>query len=102
MNRVDEYVRVKNRLEEEIAKMRRKIENVRKYALDCNLPENLRPATPRDIVVDAIIWVPDIDEEFAYWHLIEEVYSPSDPYKGYCAGGCRYGLDGAFVEDKDD
>lgn len=66
------------------------------------LPENLRPAGPGDITEGAILWYPDwmVSELSRGWAIVEEVYRPGDPWKAYCAhDGCRYGLDGAFVED---
>ena len=69
------------------------------------IPKNLRPATPEDIVLDNTIWYPStFDDPFEEdcWKLVEEVYNPADDYKAYLAqDGCRYGLDGAFVEVKD-
>jgi len=64
---------------------------------------DLRPATAADIVEGAIIWYPrweeDEDDDVRSWRRVEEVYYPSDQWKAYCADcGCRYGLDGAFVE----
>jgi hypothetical protein len=62
------------------------------------LPARLRPAKASDIVEGAVLWYPALDE--CKWAAVEEVYRPSDPWKAYCAhDGCRYGLDGAFVED---
>lgn len=64
-------------------------------------PKNLRPATARDIVEDAIIWYPKraSDGDGCCWHLVYEVLRPSDEWKAYSdQHGCRYGLSGAFVE----
>lgn len=77
------------------------------FATRAALPENLRPAIASDIVEGAILWYPNFhDEEMGndpettpLWLMVDDVYSPSDPWKAYCANdGCRYGLDGAFVE----
>jgi hypothetical protein len=65
------------------------------------LPKHLRPAEARDIVEGAILWYPEWmgSEESRGWAMVGEVMYPSDPWKAYCAhDGCRYGLDGAFVE----
>ena len=61
-------------------------------------PKNLRPATAKDMMPGAIIWYPKEDGE-SYWKRIEDVMRPNDEWKAYTAhDGCRYGLDGAFVE----
>lgn len=63
----------------------------------------LRHAEPRDIVQGNILWYPehrrDCDNAPGCWHYIEEVDYPNSAYKAYSAeDGCRYGLDGAYVE----
>ena len=61
-------------------------------------PENVRPAEPKDIIEGAIIWHSDGDDG-NFWNIVDEVLRPNDPWKAYCAeDGCRYGLDGAFIE----
>ena len=76
-------------------------------AIAAPLPKNLRPAEPSDIVEGAILWYPSFHdaesgnnpETTPLWLVVEDVYYPSDRWKAYCANdGCRYGLDGAFVE----
>ena len=70
-------------------------------AEDAAPPANLRPATPGDIVEGAILWYPEFTEG-RKWNRVDEIYSPSDPWKAYCAhDGCRYGLEGAHVEVDD-
>lgn len=74
------------------------INKARDDARKSDLPNNLRPATPRDIIVGAIIWYPRFSE--SKWLIVDEVLHPNDNWKAFCADdGCRYGLDGAFVED---
>ncbi len=68
-------------------------------AAACPAPFDLRPATPDDIKLNNVIW--SFNEDGAYWHIVEEIHNPSDSFKGYSFEGCRYGLDGAFVEDKE-
>jgi hypothetical protein len=67
-------------------------------------PKNLRPAKASDIVEGAIIWYPkweDSDHPIDLWKEVYEVKWPDDAFKAYTAhDGCRYGLDGAFVEDE--
>lgn len=75
-------------------------------AAEAPLPNKLRPAEPKDIIEGAILWYPEHrqasdgeDEALPYWKLVGEVLRPNDEWKTYCAeDGCRYGLDGAFVE----
>lgn len=75
-----------------------------KLAQTAPLPEAMRPAEPKDIVENAIIWYPEHredDDEYpcAGWHQVSEVHRPSDDFKAYTDHtGCRYGLEGAFVE----
>lgn len=74
-------------------------------AQECALPKNLRSATSKDMVEGGIIWYPefrreDLDDPCGGWKIIAEVLHPQDQWKAYCADdGCRYGLDGAFVEE---
>tara|TARA_R110001606_G_scaffold385158_1_gene548537 strand:- start:33447 stop:33752 length:306 start_codon:yes stop_codon:yes gene_type:complete len=66
------------------------------------LPERLIKAQAKDIVEGSIIWYPEWykeDKGCCMWKAIEEVLHPNSDWKAYCAqDGCRYGLDGAFVE----
>ncbi len=60
-------------------------------------PKKVREAIPEDIKVGNIIWTEG--DSKMYWQAIEFVYNAEDRWKGYVANcGCRYGLDGAFVE----
>jgi hypothetical protein len=61
-------------------------------------PWKTRPATPDDIRVGQIIWYAKSDIGPCF-HRVREVYHPDDAFKAYCShDGCRYGLDGAYVE----
>jgi hypothetical protein len=104
---IDEWLR----LEEDAGVSRDKADEALSRAkLNSELPEKLRPANSRDIVVGAIIWYPDgeyeeEDEEgnlYSYirWEFVEEVLWPDDDFKAYVSDGCRYGLKDAFVEVK--
>lgn len=79
--------------------------NTIKFALDlaqkCSLPSKLRPAISSDIFVGNILWYPPIEyREEHYWKIVGDILSVNDNFKAYCAeDGCRYGLEGAFVED---
>lgn len=87
-----------------VAKYTRAYHNMKraeKKAEQAPMPKKLRPATAADIIQGAIIWYPpdDIEDNY-YWKSVGEVRFPNDPFKAYTAhDGCRYGLDGAFVED---
>lgn len=60
--------------------------------------QKLRPAQACDIVIDAIIYYFDGDNG-PFWRIVEEPLHYGDAFKAYEADdGCRYGLDGAFVE----
>ena len=63
------------------------------------MPKRIRPATAEDIVNGAIIWYPKDEDSDTHWKYVGLVMYPNDQWKAYCAhDGCRYGLDGAFVE----
>jgi len=62
-------------------------------------PKKLRPATAKDIKKGKLIYYPEAEHCTPFWQIVDEVMRPSSDYKAYCAeDGCRYGLDGAFVE----
>jgi hypothetical protein len=65
----------------------------------CELPKKRRPATPADVVVDAVLWY-ERGDDGPFCTLVFEVYGAADNFKGYCdeLSGSRYGLDGAYVE----
>ena len=65
---------------------------------DVKPPQNLRPALSSDIVVDAVLWYPDRDEN--HLAIVDEVYDAKDDFKAYndLMSNCTYGLKGAFVE----
>lgn len=83
--------------ESAVAKAHEMASAAEEAAESAELPKNLRPAKPSDIVEGAVLWYPEWDDR--KWSFVGEVLRPSDPWKGYSAhDGCRYGLDGAFVE----
>lgn len=72
-------------------------------AAETAIPDGeLRPAMARDIYIGNIIWYPrwrDDEPGCRWWRMVDEVLHPDDPWKAYTSDdGCRYGLDGAFVE----
>lgn len=74
-----------------------KTQEALKTALNAPLPLHLRKAVPEDVVEGAILWYPE--RYHRKWSLVAEVLYTADPWKAYTAhDGCRYGLDGAFVE----
>ena len=92
------YLKIKKQQEAFIDKARERIIKAYNSAYLCPVPKNIRKATARDIVEDAIIWYPDWDE--GKWCVVEEVLRAGDDFKAFTAeGGDRYGLDGAYVEE---
>ncbi len=62
-------------------------------------PHRLREAVASDIVDGQIIYYKDGDNG-PFFQIVQEIMNPNDPFKAYVAtDGCRYGLDGAYVED---
>ena len=92
-----EYTKIRREHSEIIEEAYRKISEARESALRCEIPQNMRKATSRDIVEGNILWYPDPDRNC--WALIDDVHNPSDRFKAFSDDdGCRRGLDGAFVE----
>lgn len=80
--------------------LRKELKSVDDKVYDYNiLPSNLRKAEPKDIVLDNVIWYKKDEYSDNYCKIVDEVLHPDSMYKSFCAtDGCRYGLDGAFVE----
>ena len=93
------YAQIKAEQEAVIEAARQKISAALEAASLCPLPENLRPATPADVVEGAIIWKPEWDGK--QWSLIEGVDTPADPFHGWTEDGACYGIHGGFVEEND-
>lgn len=76
------------------------INEARKQADKCPPPKKRRPAVARDIVEGAIIWHERKKADGGdYWNIVAEPMHYGDAFKAYCADdGCRYGLQGAYVE----
>ena len=63
--------------------------------------ENLVHARSSHIVEGQILWYKDGDEG-AFWAMVIEVLAPADEDKAFISmDGCRYGVDGAFVDIRD-
>ena len=104
------HIAIKNWLdsEEVVTQARKHANEMERKAALAEIPDNIRTAVPSDIVEGAVIWYPehrdDSDELYPVsgWELVAEVFRPSDNFKAYTShSGCRYGLDGAFVEITD-
>ena len=95
-----EYIIIEQNQKAIIKAAQKVIGRAREEADKCLPPINRRPATQADIVVGAVIWHEREDEYGGdYWHIVDELQYPGDAWKAYVADdGCRYGLDGAYVE----
>ena len=92
-----EFLQIRDEQLAIVGQSRARINAARAIADKCALPHNLRPATARDIVVNAILWYPHFSRN--KWLVVDEVLYPNDAFKAFCADdGNRYGLDDAFVE----
>lgn len=87
-----DYIKICNEQEEIIQTARKVMSDAYDKAVHYPLPTNLRPATPSDIVIGAVLWYHN------YWSVVEEVLRPNDDFKAYLYNGGRYGLHGAFIE----
>ena len=92
-----DFVRVRDKQEAIIGCASIRIYEAWELASTCPVPDNLRPATPEDVVVGAVIWKPDFSGD-CKWCIVDEVHNPSDDFKAWSSDGCRYGLHRAFVE----
>lgn len=95
-----EYLKIEKAQREIIEAAELRISKARKQADKCPPPKNRRPAKASDIVEGAIIWHERKAEHGGdYWHIVAEPMHYGDAFKAYCADdGCRYGLQGAYVE----
>ena len=95
-----EYLTIEQEQNEIIAAAEQRICAARKLADKCSPPKNRRPARASDIVQGAIIWH-EREPKYGgdYWNIVDEPLHYGDAFKAYCADdGCRYGLQGAYVE----
>jgi len=96
-----QYLEIRNLANKTINRAREISEEACKKAWLCPPPQNLRPATPEDIVVGQVMWLTDDDDdEHCRWMIVEEVTCPADEFKGWSGNGCRYGFVGWSVEEK--
>ncbi len=103
MTPIKRYLNAKVRYRSLVEPLRKELNNL-EYEADCFNDFSgltLEPAGPTDIVEGKILYYPDEDEPF--WKIVDEVLKPHSDWKAYCAqDGCRYGLDGAYVEVEND
>lgn len=92
-----EYLKIEKAQREIIEAAEKRISEAREQAEKCPPPKNRRPAKASDIVEGAIIWHELAKEHGGYyWNIVAEPMHYGD---AYCADdGCRYGLQGAYVE----
>lgn len=94
---VQHWINVSAKELEVIKEARAETQKARDAALDAPLPLYLRRATSSDLVEGTILWYPD--RHARKWSMVVDVQYADDPWKAYTAqDGCRYGLEGAFVE----
>lgn len=94
-----EYVQIASDLEAAINRLHTLRQVSFDWACGCEIPKNLRPATPGDVVVGAVIWKPDWEDK--KWSIVEKVLQSDDLFKAWVADdGCTYGLHRAFIEEK--
>lgn len=96
-----EYLKIEEEQAKIIAEANLKISTARQNADKASLPDNLRPATAEDVKPGAVIWYKHFDEGVPAWMIVLQVLNPNDEYKAFVAeDGCRYGLEGAYVEEE--
>jgi hypothetical protein len=94
-----EFQAIRTTQEAIIAAAEQVIAEARRQAEKCKLPKNLRPAEASDIVEGAILWYKQSKKDGGnFWTIVEGLLHHGDPFKAYEFDGCRYGLDGAYVE----
>lgn len=96
----DTFVQVRRSLEIAMSRIRDEIARAEREAHLYPPPRWRRAATPEDVVFGQVIWHERSEEDGGdYWHVVDQVRDPNDAFKAYVADdGCRYGLDGAYVE----
>lgn len=93
----EEYIIIKENANKAITVLKEQILNALTMAKQCSIPKNLYQAMGNDIFIGNVIWYPEYND----WHIVEEILHSEDRYKAYIAeDGCRYGLEGAFIVDK--
>jgi len=93
------YQTIKELTAQKIDELLCALEAMKEEAENCPEPAVLTQATAANIIEGSIIWYVTDDELQTCWVIVEEVLNPSDEFKAFCADdGCRYGLDGAYIE----
>lgn len=95
-----EFVKLRAEQEAIIKAAQEKIDEAEEQAHECPPPTHTRPAVADDIVPNAVIWyLRDKYNNGDYWTIVEEPLHYGDAFKAYIDHeGCRYGLEGAYVE----
>ena len=95
---VDEYIAARKEAARVCEEAQILVANAEVNASAAKVPTIVRGATHEDVVVGAVLWYPEWDAD-NNWSIVDEVLNPDSLWKAYVANdGCRYGLDGAFVE----
>ena len=99
MSAIKDYIKTREQNNEIRQQLSDKESALYNIALQAPFPKDLRPATAGDVICGNVFYYPNNGNPF--WEIIAEVRYPSDDFKAYIGeDGCRYGLDGAFVEKK--
>ena len=96
-----EYIKIEKEQQGIIAAATARIADARALAQISPPPVHRRAAKASDIVEGAIIWH-EREEQYGgdFWQIVESPLRYGDRFKAYEADdGCRYGLQGAYVED---
>lgn len=91
----EEYVKIKKQVEDNIKRLAHVLRDAYESVQQHPFPENVRPATAQDIVVDQVVWY---RLDTPHWLIVDKVLNHGDRFKAFVSNGSRYGLDGAFVE----
>lgn len=98
-----EYLQHRERIDKAIMELKALNMEMCELAEAAPFPANVRQANADDIQPGAIIWYkrddsPHYDRPY-YWNVVETPLHYGDAFKAYIAeDGCRYGLQGAWVE----
>lgn len=96
-----EYLEIEKGLKQIIKTAQSIIFEARTEADKCPPPKNRRSAKASDIMEGVIIWH-EREKQYGddFWNIVAEPLHYGDPFKAYVADdGCRYGIEGAYVEE---
>ena len=98
-----DYLKIRDNMNNQIKQAYNEISIAHDYVMLSDFPKHYRPAQASDIVVGAVIWYAR-EEQYhgAFWKIVDEVLRPDSDFKAYTGDdGCRYGLEGAYVETEE-